>query len=61
MDNKYYNQINEALLSYENFKPYHDKTIDWICDRIDWTWKWKKNTQEQMEELANRVTSILER
>ena len=57
--NKYYEQINNALLSYENHKPYHDKTLDWICDRIDWTWKWRKISEDEMIELAERTTNIL--
>ena len=61
MSNKFYDQINTAIISYEEYKPYHDKTIEWICDRIDWAWKWRKITREQMEELANRATNILER
>ena len=57
--NKYYTQINDALASYENHKPYHTKTMDWICDRIDWAWKWRKITEQQMVELAGRATKIL--
>lgn len=57
--NKYYQQINKALLSYENHKPYHDKTMDWICNRIDWCFKWRKITEEEMTELVNRAVNIL--
>lgn len=59
MDNKYYNQINEAILSYENYKPWHDKTIDWICNRIDWAWKWRKINEDQMKELSNRIIEVM--
>ena len=58
--NKFYEEINKALQSYETFKPYHIKSIDWICNRITWCWKWKKITKEQMEELCDRVTKIME-
>lgn len=61
MQNKYYEEINKALLSYEEYKPYHTKTIDWIANRIDWAWKWRKITKEQMVELATRTTKIFER
>ena len=57
---KYYKQINDALISYENYKPYHTKTIDWICNRIDWAWKWRKINKEEMIELAERVTKLFE-
>ena len=57
--NKYYQQIDKALLSYENHKPYHDKTMDWICNRIDWCFKWRKITEKEMTELVNRAVNIL--
>ena len=55
---KYYNEINTALKSYEEYKSCHDKTMEWIANRIEWCWKWKKITKEQMEELADRATAI---
>ena len=57
---KFYQEIDAALRSYEEFKPYHSRNIEWITDRIYWCWKWKKITREQMEELAMRATNILE-
>lgn len=57
---KFYKEIDTALKSYEEFKPYHSRKIEWITDRIYWCWKWKKITREQMEELAMRATNILE-
>lgn len=58
--NKFYNQINEALISYEEYKPHHIKDIDWICNRIDWCWKWKKISHDQMEELTDRICKVME-
>lgn len=58
----YYIQIDKALQSYENYKPYHTKkSIEWICNRISWCWKWKKITKSQMEELCTRTIVINER
>ena len=57
---KFYQEIDTALKSYEEFKPYHSRKIEWITDRICWCWKWKKITREQMEELTMRATNILE-
>jgi hypothetical protein len=57
--NKYYNEIAKALQSYENYKPYHTKNIEWISNRISWCWKWRKITEEQMEELCDRVIKVL--
>lgn len=56
----YYEEINNALLSYETFKPYHTLSIDWICDRIDWCWKFRHITEKQMNELADRACAVLE-
>ena len=58
--NKFYDEIDKALRSYEDYKPYHDKKIEWISNRITWCWKWRKITKEQMEELCDRVIIILE-
>ena len=58
--NKFYDEIDKALRSYEDCKPYHDKKIEWISNRITWCWKWRKITKEQMEELCDRVINILE-
>lgn len=58
--NKFYDEIDKALRSYEDYKPYHDKKIEWISNRITWCWKWRKITKEQMEELCDRVINILE-
>jgi len=57
----YYSEIDKALKSYDEFKPWHEKDIDWITDRIDWCWKFRHITKEQMEELADRVCRILDR
>ena len=57
--NKYYQQIDEALIGYENHKPYHNKTMDWICDRIDWSYRWRKISEKEMIELTQRAINIL--
>lgn len=60
MRKEWFTQIDEALKSYEDYKPYHQYSIEWITDRIAWCYKWKKITKEQMETLANRVVIFLE-
>lgn len=57
----HYQKIDKALKSYEEYKPYHQYSMEWIADRINWCWKWKKITKEEMEELAVRATAIFER
>ena len=59
--NNYYKELDEALKSYEEYKRWHEKSFDWICDRIDWCWKWRKITEEQMEELTGRVVKYLKK
>ena len=56
----YYAEIDTVLRSYEDHKPYHDKTVEWAADRIDWCWHWRKITETQLEELAERVTRLFE-
>ena len=58
--NKYSEQIEKALWSYENYKPYHPHSIEWICNRIEWCWKWKKISQKQMENFADRIVKIMD-
>lgn len=57
----YYREISVAIRSYEEYKNWHDKTIEWICNRIDWCWKWRKITKEQMEELTDRIVDVMEK
>ena len=58
---KYYKEIDDAIKSYEEYKPYHTRKTEWICNRIEWCWKWRKITQSQMEELCDRIIKVLER
>ena len=61
MKNKnYYEEINEVLKSYEDRKSYHTKNMEWVANRIDWAWKWRKITREEMEELTDRAISIFD-
>lgn len=57
----YYKEIDDSLKSYEEFKPWHIKSIEEITDRIDWCWKFRHITEEQMTELADRACKILNR
>lgn len=54
----YYKEIDKALKSYEENKPWHLQDMSWISDRIDWCWKWKKITKEQKDELCERTISL---
>lgn len=54
----YYKEIDNVVREYENHKPYHTRSIDWAADRVNWCWKWRKITKEQMKELADRITEV---
>lgn len=56
----YYEEINKVVTEYEEYKPWHTKSLDWASDRVCWAWKWKKITKPQMEELADRITVLYE-
>ena len=57
----YYAEIDKALQSHEQYKSWNDKSIEWICNRIDWCWKFRHITQEQMEELVDRICKVMNR
>ena len=50
----FYEEINRSLTPIEKGH-YSARTLDWCVNRVDWCWKWRKISQEQMEELANRI------
>ena len=56
-------QINKAIRQYEDcedYRPYKQYSIDWICNRIDWCWKFRKITKQQMNQFCDRVCEIME-
>lgn len=55
----YYGEIDKAIISYEECKPWHTHDIDWICNRIDWCWKFRHITEQQMDELVNRICEVM--
>lgn len=55
----YYGQIDAAIRRYEECKPKNGLNIHWISDRISWCWKFHKITEKEMNELSERVISIL--
>lgn len=56
----YYAEIDKVLKQYEEHKSYHDRDMDWVANRIDWCWKWRKITEKEMIDLASRATKIFE-
>lgn len=58
--NKYYDQIDKAIKSYEQFRPCHPMSPDKICDKIDWCWKWRKISEHQMHNLVDRIVYLMD-
>ena len=53
-------KIDRSLKQHENHK-YCERSLDSIADYINWAWKWKKITREQMESAADRVCALYDR
>ena len=52
-----YQKIDKFLSQHEKGK-YTEKSLDDIADYIDWAWKWRKITREEMENAADRVCTL---
>ena len=55
-----YGKLDKAISQWENWRPVKQYSVEWICDRIAWAFKWKKITEKQMNELSGRMIYILE-
>ena len=60
MAKDYAKEIDKALHEYEDGKSFYIHSVSWISDRICWCWKWRKITEEQMENFADRMTKIFD-
>lgn len=56
MKNYYYEQIDEAIKHYGK----NNYSLDWICNKIGRCWECGLITENQKNELANRVCEIME-
>ena len=57
---KEYIKINKVLTRLEAGQ-YAVANIHWCTDRVDWAWRWRKITKDEMEELASRCIALLDR
>ena len=55
-----YEKIDKAITYHEKLGHY-ERSLDSIADYINWAWKWKKITREQMESAADRVCALYDR
>jgi len=49
-----YEKIDRALKQHEQHK-YAERSMESIGSYLDWAWKWRKITEEQKDELVDRV------
>jgi hypothetical protein len=56
-NNKEYDKINEAVSRLEQNK-YTILNSYWCANRIAWAWKFRKITEEQKNELTERMVEV---
>lgn len=52
-------KIDRSLKQHENHK-YCERSLDSIADYIDWAWKWKKISHEEMQSFVDRIVTLFE-
>lgn len=52
-----YEKIDKALKQHEK-NGYYERSLDSIASYIDWAWKWRKITHEEMENVADRICAL---
>lgn len=57
---RFYKKIDFYLKQHEENK-YAIRSLEWIADYIDWAWKWRKITEEQKDEVVDRICKLFER
>lgn len=55
----YYAEINTPVTRIEMGLP-AARSLGWCITRLDWCWKWRKITEAQKDELADRIIKLLE-
>lgn len=54
-----YEKIDKWLKEHET-KPYQIKSLDSIADYIEWAWKFHKITEEEKNEVVDRIIILFE-
>ena len=52
-----YEKIDHVLRQHEKYG-YAERSLDSLADYINWAWKWRKITREEMENAADRVCAL---
>lgn len=52
-----YEKIDRVLRQHEKHG-YAERSLDGLADYINWAWKWRKITREEMESAADRVCAL---
>lgn len=54
MHTEEYVRINKVLKDVEKGRlPF--SYLDWCAHRVDWAWKWRRISREEMESLSDRI------
>lgn len=57
----YYKEIDGWVKAWEDLKPYRkDHSVDKICFKIGWCWKFRKITSSQKDELCDRMIDLMD-
>ena len=57
---KEYDNIKSKIRRIENSRNYKDVEVSKITDRINWAYKFKKISEEEMDDLVNDITSYMD-
>lgn len=60
MAKNYYKELDKRIRDFELGRQTSSSLLHAIADKIYWCNKWKKITTEQLHELCDRVTNIVE-
>lgn len=54
-----YEKIDKALKQHEKYG-YYERSLESICDYIDWAWKFRKITAKEKDEVCDRIIKLFE-
>lgn len=58
MPSKEFVKIHERLCAVETRR--YGASLDWCIEHLDWAWRWRKITEEEKNQLADRILIILD-
>lgn len=55
-----YEKIDKVLKQHEKYR-YAERSLESLADYIDWAWKWRKITEQEKNEVCDRIIALFER